>query len=233
MTISLIHVNPKTGLSASITATGGVAVGGYVNHSWRNLGGCATQGLYTNPWYAEQARKCLSQGMSARETIEHLKMGDPEFSKRQCMVMDRLGSSAFIHGEDNIAVVGSIALPTVAVAGNMLESQSVLDAFCNSFLEQTVLNFASVKTGAEPEYRQDYESQLPETLIAALAAALRAGGDKRGTFSASLRIESLTHAPIDIRVDWADGDLIDALTKVLSHVREASFQEFLSHLPNK
>ncbi|MEF1280665.1 DUF1028 domain-containing protein [Vibrio fortis] len=47
MTISLIHVNPNTGLSAAISATGGVSVGGYVNHSWRGVGACATQGLFT------------------------------------------------------------------------------------------------------------------------------------------------------------------------------------------
>lgn len=233
MTISLLHVNPKTGLSASITATGGVSVGGYVNHSWRNLGGCATQGLFTNPWYAEQARKCLTEGMSAAETVEALKAGDAEFSKRQCMVMDRNGNSAFIHGNDNVPVTGSIAFPTLAVAGNMLESETVLTAFVDSFLAQVVVNPESVRVGDVPEYRHDYEDQLPETLITALEQALKAGGDKRGTFSASLRVESMTNAPVDIRVDWADGELVEALRNVLSHVREAGFQEFLNNLPNQ
>ncbi|NRF13750.1 DUF1028 domain-containing protein [Vibrio coralliilyticus] len=233
MTISLIHVNPKTGLSASITATGGVAVGGYVNHSWRNLGGCATQGLFTNPWYADLARKCLTEGMSAAETVDALKAGDAEFSKRQCLVMDKNGNSAFIHGNDNVPVTGSIAFPTLAVAGNMLESNSVLAALADSFLEQVAINVESVKAGGVPDYRHDYEDQLPETLISALEKALQAGGDKRGTFSASLRVESMTKAPVDIRVDWADGDLIEALRKVLRHVRGAEFQEFLNNLPSQ
>ncbi len=199
MTISLIHVNPKTGLSASISATGGVAVGGYVNHSWRGIGACATQGLFTNPWYADNAKYCLVKGMNATEAVEHLKQNDTGHEQRQCMVMDRLGNAAFIHGNKNIPHIGSIAYPSIAVAGNMLESELVLEAFIQSFIEATTLNPNSVHQGNMPEYQVGYEDTLPETLIDALSQALKAGGDKRGTYSASLRIESNNRAPIDIR----------------------------------
>ncbi|ENC6707158.1 DUF1028 domain-containing protein [Vibrio harveyi] len=233
MTISLIHVNPETGLSASITATGGVAVGGYVNHSWRGVGACATQGLFTNPWYADNAKRWLSQGLSCHEAIDRLKEGDAEFAKRQCMVMDKHGHTAFINGEENIAYVGSLALQDLAVAGNMLESDAVIEAFADSFLAQTVLNAEQVRAGGKPQYRDNYEATLAEVLIAALEAALEAGGDKRGTYSASLRIESYTHAPIDIRVDWSDDSLMEDMRKVLSRVRAPSFQEFLNGVPNQ
>ncbi|EOU3283047.1 DUF1028 domain-containing protein [Vibrio harveyi] len=233
MTISLIHVNPETGLSASITATGGVAVGGYVNHSWRGVGACATQGLFTNPWYADNAKRWLSQGLSCHEVIDRLKEGDAEFAKRQCMVMDKHGHTAFINGEENIAYVGSLALQDLAVAGNMLESDAVIEAFADSFLAQTVLNAEQVRAGGKPQYRDNYEVTLAEVLIAALEAALEAGGDKRGTYSASLRIESYTHAPIDIRVDWSDDSLMEDIRKVLSRVRAPSFQEFLNGVPSQ
>ncbi|AMF99015.1 DUF1028 domain-containing protein [Vibrio harveyi] len=233
MTISLIHVNPETGLSASITATGGVAVGGYVNHSWRGIGACATQGLFTNPWYADNAKRWLSQGLSCHEVIDRLKEGDTEFAKRQCMVMDKHGHTAFINGEENIAYVGSIAFQDLAVAGNMLESDAVIEAFADSFLAQTVLNAEQVRAGGKPQYRDNYEATLAEVLISALEAALEAGGDKRGTYSASLRIESYTHAPIDIRVDWSDDSLMEDMRKVLNRVRAPSFQEFLNGVPNQ
>lgn len=233
MTISLIHVNPETGLSASITATGGVAVGGYVNHSWRGVGACATQGLFTNPWYADNAKRWLSQGLSCYEAIDRLKEGDAEFAKRQCMVMDKHGHTAFINGEENIAYVGSLALQDLAVAGNMLESDAVIEAFADSFLAQTVINAEQVRAGGKPQYRDNYEVTLAEVLIAALEAALEAGGDKRGTYSASLRIESYTHAPIDIRVDWSDDSLMEDMRRVLSRVRAPSFQEFLNGVPNQ
>ncbi|USD43305.1 DUF1028 domain-containing protein [Vibrio sp. SCSIO 43135] len=233
MTISLIHVNPETGLSASITATGGVAVGGYVNHSWRGVGACATQGLFTNPWYADNAKKALEQGLNCQQVIEQLKRNDAEFAKRQCMVMDKEGNSAFINGEENISYVGSLSLPHIAVAGNMLESDAVITAFAQAFVAAVTVNSEQVLQGEVPAYKPDYELQLPEALIAALESALAAGGDKRGTYSASLRIESLTQAPVDIRVDWSDDNLIADLRKVLSRVQEAGFQDFLRQLPNQ
>ncbi|EEZ88499.1 conserved hypothetical protein [Vibrio harveyi 1DA3] len=233
MTISLIHVNPEKGLSASITATGGVAVGGYVNHSWRGIGACATQGLFTNPWYADNAKRWLSQGLCCRDVVERLKEGDAEFAKRQCMVMDKHGHTAFINGEENIAHVGSLAFQDLAVAGNMLESDAVIEAFADSFMAQTMLNAEQVRAGDKPQYRDNYEVRLAEVLITALEAALEVGGDKRGTYSASLRIESYTRAPIDIRVDWSDDSLIEDMRNVLSRVQAPSFQEFLNGLPNQ
>ncbi|MDK9757619.1 DUF1028 domain-containing protein [Vibrio sp. D173a] len=233
MTISLIHVNPETGLSASITATGGVAVGGYVNHSWRGIGACATQGLFTNPWYADNAKRWLSQGLCCHYVVERLKEGDAEFAKRQCMVMDKHGHAAFINGEENIAHVGSLVFQDLAVAGNMLESDAVIEAFADSFMAQTMLNAEQVRAGDKPQYRDNYEARLAEVLITALEAALEAGGDKRGTYSASLRIESYTQAPIDIRVDWSDDSLIEDMRKVLRRVQAPSFQEFLNGLPNQ
>ncbi|MDV5169713.1 DUF1028 domain-containing protein [Photobacterium rosenbergii] len=232
MTISLIHFNPQTGTSASITATGGVSVGGYVNHSWRGLGGCATQGLYTNPWYAEKAKQLLGEGYTSREVIKRLKSEDAGYQQRQCMVMDRHGNAGVIDGGENIPYMGSVAFPHIAVAGNMLESERVLTCFAESFITAVCTNAEQVLAGREaPRYAEGYEQTLPEGLICALEAALDSGGDKRGTYSASLRVESLAQAPIDIRVDWSDNSLIADMRKVLGHVRSADFQSFLSQLP--
>ena len=234
MTISLIHFNPKTGTSASVTATGGVSVGGYVNHSWRGLGGCATQGLFTNPWYADKARQLLAEGRDCNEVIERLKSEDTGFEQRQCMVMDRSGAAAFIHGNENIPVIGSVAYPHIAVAGNMLESERVLHSLADSFIHAVCSNPEQVlRHNAQPRYYEDYEQTLPEVLISALEAALVTGGDKRGTYSSSLRVESLTDAPVDIRVDWSDDSLVSDMRKVLRHVRSEGFQSFLSQLPTR
>lgn len=167
------------------------------------------------------------------DVVERLKEGDAEFAKRQCMVMDKHGHAAFINGEENIAHVGSLAFQDLAVAGNMLESDAVIEAFADSFMAQTMLNADQVRAGDKPQYRDNYEARLAEVLITALEAALEAGGDKRGTYSASLRIESYTQAPIDIRVDWSDDSLIEDMRKVLSRVQAPSFQEFLNGLPNQ
>lgn len=233
MTISLVHYNPSSGVSASITATGGPSVGGYVNHSWRNLGACATQGLYTNPWYAEFAKQKLAEGLSASQIIEKIKAEDSNHAQRQCMVIDAKGEVACLDGADNIDYIGHIAGKQVGVAGNMLATPEVLSDFYNSFVKATTSNADKViENGEEPSFVENYEQILPHNLIDALEAALNSGGDKRGTYSASLRIEYPNKAPIDIRVDWSEDQVIQDLRKVLSKVEGESFQSFLSGVPS-
>ena len=72
MTLALLHVHPETGSVASLAATGSVAVGGYVNHCWRGLGACATQGLVTNPWYPEGVKRGLERGLEARDALDEI-----------------------------------------------------------------------------------------------------------------------------------------------------------------
>lgn len=234
MTISLLHYNPATGLAASLCATGGVSVGGYVNHSWRGAGSCATQGLLTNPWYATYAREWLLQGLSSEEIVTRLKAQDAGYPQRQCLVMDKHGQASALNGEENIEYCGALLLPHIAVAGNMLAGPAVLDALIRSFTHAVCWNAdAVINQQRLPDYKPNYELQLADTLIDALESALIAGGDKRGTYSASLRTESFTQAPTDIRVDWSDNSLIDDLRRVHCQVKSTDFQNFLAQLPNQ
>ena len=91
MTLSLVHCNPATGTVAAITATGGVAVGGYVHHCWRGIGACATQGRFTNPWYPARIYEALAAGASARQALRAAISEDNDSGSRQCLVMDSHG----------------------------------------------------------------------------------------------------------------------------------------------
>ncbi|GAM68518.1 bll2871 protein [Vibrio sp. JCM 19236] len=115
----------------------------------------------------------------------------------------------------------------------MLATPEVLSDFYNSFVKATTSNADKViENGEEPSFVENYEQILPHNLIDALEAALNSGGDKRGTYSASLRIEYPNKAPIDIRVDWSEDQVIQDLRKVLSKVEGESFQSFLSGVPS-
>ncbi|SDK36334.1 DUF1028 domain-containing protein [Billgrantia gudaonensis] len=231
MTLSLIHVQPATGTVAALTATGGVAVGGYVHHAWRGLGACATQGLATNPWYPEGIRQALEQGLDARRALQETIERDSGASRRQCLAMDADGRAAVHSGSDNLAVVAAELRPTAAAAGNMLADERVVERLLRTFLTQTCTNpDAAWGQAATPRYRDGYEARLAESLIESLEAALQAGGDARGTRSAALRIESFDAAPIDLRVDWAD-DPAGALRALLQRIREPAFAAFLASLP--
>ncbi|MDT0499955.1 MULTISPECIES: DUF1028 domain-containing protein [unclassified Halomonas] len=231
MTLSLVHVQPTTGTVAALTATGGVAVGGYVHHAWRGIGACATQGLVTNPWYPDTLRAALSDSGSAGQALAQVVSADPGASRRQCLVMDRQGRAVVHSGTDNLPVVASACRPTVAAAGNMLAGTEVIDALLWGFLEQACVNAEAAWREVEPpRYRDDYEALLPEMLVAALKAALAAGGDGRGTRSVALRVESFSAAPIDLRVDWSETPAAELRT-LIERVREPTFAGFLASLP--
>lgn len=231
MTLSLIHVQPATGTVAALTATGGVAVGGYVHHAWRGLGACATQGLATHPWYPEGIRHALKQQHTAQDALEQVIQQDSGSSRRQCLVMDASGQAAVHSGHDNLAVVAAELRPTVAAAGNVLADTKVVETLLQTFLALTCSNPDEARDrGVTPRYRDGYEAHLLETLIEALDAALQAGGDSRGTRSAALRIESFDAAPIDLRVDWAE-EPAEALRALARRVRAPEFAAFLASLP--
>jgi len=233
MTLSLLHVQPATGTVAALTATGGVAVGGYVHHAWRGLGACATQGLATNPWYSEAVHTALAEPKSAEQALARVVETDPGAGRRQCLVMDRQGLAAVHSGDDNLPVVAAVCRPTVAAAGNMLADADVVDILLYRFLEGACINAEAAWQEVEPpRYRDDYETRLPEILVKALEAALGAGGDGRGTRSAALRVESFSAAPIDIRVDWAENPAAELRT-LLERVREPTFADFLASLPSR
>ncbi|KAA0013010.1 DUF1028 domain-containing protein [Billgrantia pellis] len=233
MTLSLVHVQPATGTVAALTATGGVAVGGYVHHAWRGLGACATQGLVTNPWYPEGIRQALGRHCTAQEALQEVIQQDGGASRRQCLVMDASGQAAVHSGSDNVAVVSAELRPTVAAAGNMLADEQVVAKLLQSFLALTSANPDEVwAQNATPCYRDGYEAHLLETLVESLDVALQVGGDARGTRSAALRIESFDTAPIDLRVDW-DDDPAGALRALARRVRAPEFAAFLASLPTK
>lgn len=233
MTLSLLHVHPTTGTVAALTATGGVAVGGYVHHVWRGVGACATQGRVTHPWYPDGVRRALERGDDARSALARQVDADDGASLRQCLVMDARGRPALHSGVDNLATVAACCYPGVAAAGNLLASAKVAEALVHRFIDRCCPNADAVRQGEAPEYRDDYEAHLLEGLIDALEAALGEGGDVRGTRSAALRIESFAQAPVDLRIDWSDGDIVGEMRALARRVREPTFASFLAALPRR
>ncbi|MFG6665708.1 DUF1028 domain-containing protein [Halomonas sp. HNIBRBA4712] len=231
MTLSLVHCHPATGTVATITATGGVAVGGYVHHCWRGVGACVTQGRFTNPWYPSRVYAALATGASAQQALDAAISEDSSSTLRQCLVMDMHGDSAVHSGTENVAQVGETCFPGVAAVGNMLKSGDVIQILATRFLTLSAENSdAAIQRSKVPHYSSHHDQRLLMHLIGALDAALSAGGDKRGTRSAALRIESFQQAPIDLRVDWSD-DVVTALQALAGHFTASDFQDFWRRLP--
>ena len=231
MTLSLVHCNPTTGTVATITATGGVAVGGYVHHCWRGIGACVTQGSFTNPWYPARVREALAAGASARQALVSAVSKDCDSALRQCLVMDAHGRSSVHSGAECVHAVGEACFLGVAAAGNMLQRADVVQIFAEQFLTLSAENSgAAIQHQDAPRYPPHHDQHLLTHLISALDAALAAGGDKRGARSAALRIESFHQAPIDLRIDWSE-DVVGTLRSLADRFQADDFQSFWRQLP--
>ena len=165
-----------------------LAVGSVVPWAEPNVGAIATQ-AYANPRYGPDGLQLLREGLSAREAVGRLTAGDEGRDHRQLGIVDANGESATFTGGECMDWAGGIAGPSFAAQGNILVSESTVAALCDTF------------TANEGR-------PLSERLLACLAAAQAAGGDRRGQQSAALLVverdagyAGLSDTLIDLRVD--------------------------------
>lgn len=212
MTYSIIAHDPDSGAIGVATATGSVAVGGFVTHARIGAGAIATQGAFTNWMYGEQGLDLLQQGFNAGAVRDELIRRDGGADHRQLLVCDRWGETAGHTGSANLGQLAHHCEDYLAVAGNMLADTAVLDAMKAAFLDTP-------------------ERLLHERLLAALEAGEHAGGDYRGTHSAALKVFYPDRPPVDLRVDWAERDCLEALNEVYRKTGSAAFRSFLAGVP--
>jgi uncharacterized Ntn-hydrolase superfamily protein len=145
-----------------------LAVGSVVPWAEPEVGAVATQAL-ANARYGPDGLALLRAGLAAEEVVAKLTEADEGRDDRQLGVVDREGEGASYTGASCLEWAGGRTGRGYAAQGNILVSEATVTALAASFEE----------TGGRP---------LPERLLAALAAAQRAGGDRRGQQSASLLV---------------------------------------------
>ncbi len=164
-----------------------IAVGALVPWATAGVGALATQAA-ANVTYGPRGLELLSKGKSASEVVRTLTASDPRREERQLGVVDAKGGAAAHTGRECLAWAGHVVGDGFAVQGNILFGENVVPGMARTF-EMT-------------------PGDLPERLLAALAAGQRAGGDRRGMQSAAMLIvraeggyEGGTDRWVDIRVD--------------------------------
>ncbi|HEY3921312.1 MAG TPA: DUF1028 domain-containing protein [Gaiellaceae bacterium] len=165
-----------------------LAVGSVVPWAEPHVGAIATQ-AYANPRYGPDGLALLREGRSAAEVVERLTSADDGRDHRQLGVVDGTGGSQSFTGGECMDWAGGIAGPCFAAQGNILVSEATVRAIADTFTGST----------GRP---------LAERLIACLAAAQAAGGDRRGQQSAALLVverdggyAQLSDTLVDLRVD--------------------------------
>jgi uncharacterized Ntn-hydrolase superfamily protein len=179
-----------------------LAVGAIVPWAEAGVGAVATQ-AFANPRYGPDGLALLGDGLTADEVLERLTAADPGRDDRQLGVVDGAGRSATFTGSGCFEWAGGRAGRDYAAQGNILVSEATVDALAGTF----------ESSSGRP---------LAERLVACLAAAQAAGGDRRGQQSASLLVvrkgsgyAGLSDVLVDLRVD-DHATPIDELERLLS-----------------
>ena len=151
-----------------------LAVGAMVPAARAGVGAVATQS-YANLAYRADGLSRLAGGRTSQQVLDELTAGDDGRDQRQAGVVGvgpTAGPGATFTGAACHDWAGGRAGDDYAVQGNILVGPEVVDA-----MEQAWLAGAA---GGGPE--------LPERLLATLAAGDDAGGDRRGRQSAALLV---------------------------------------------
>jgi uncharacterized Ntn-hydrolase superfamily protein len=165
-----------------------LAVGSVVPWAEPGIGAIATQ-AYANPRFGPGGLALLREGLGAEEVVQRLVDGDDGRNERQVGVVDARGNAAAYTGSGCIDWAGHRTGTCYTAQGNLLVGSDTVDALATTF-EATAGQNLAVR------------------LIECLAAAQRAGGDRRGQQSAALLIverdggyAQLSDVALDLRVD--------------------------------
>ena len=166
-TFSIVALDPETEEIGIAVASRVLDVGYIVPWLDANAGGIATQAL-TNPYFGPWGLKLLKKGYSPDSILSILLKKDTMPEDRQIGIVDLDGNSISFTGRNCLKWAGHIEDKYVAIQGNILAGEKVIQAMFKTFKET--------------------KGPLPERLLSALEAGEKAGGDKRGKQSAALYV---------------------------------------------
>ena len=165
-----------------------LAVGSVVSWAEPEVGAVATQ-AWANVRYGPDGLTLLREGVSAEEAVERLTAADEGRDHRQLGVVDSDGRAATYTGSECLEWAGGRTGEGYAAQGNILVSQATVYALAETFQA----------SAGKP---------LAARLLESLAAAQRAGGDRRGQQSAALYVVKkdggyggTSDVMVDLRVD--------------------------------
>lgn len=201
-TFSVVALDPATGDLGIAVTSKFLAVGSVVPFAEAGVGAVATQAR-ANVTYGPRVLALLREGKTAHEAVEAVTGEDSGKAQRQLGVVDAFGRAATFSGERCNTWAGGQTGKYVAVQGNILVGEEVVDACVETF--------------------ESAEGSLARRLLAALQAGYDKGGDRRsGPYnSAALLIvrdkggyDGGNDRFIDLRADNHDDPLAE-LTKLL------------------
>ena len=210
MTYSILEYDRETGIFAAAAATGNLCVGGWVLRGDIESGLVASQGTAPSTFWRDEVLRQMHNGTNAENAIASAIRSDQGRGHRQIIALDRNGGAQGFTGEDSIAFAGHHCEDGLAVAGNMLAGQAVLDAM-----------IAAARNRQAPAVNR---------MLTALAAADAVGGDTRGLVSAALLILDPNRPPLDLRIDFHSTPIAE-LEQLCERAHGHPYHDWLGKVP--
>ncbi len=170
-TYSIVAFDPATGDLGIAVQSKFFGVGSVVPWAKAGVGAVATQS-FANTTYGPKGLELMAAGKSAKEALKVLTDADPGRDQRQAGMVDAKGRAASFTGRGCNAWAGHKVGKHYAVQGNILVGEAVVADMVAAF----------EKAQKKPD------TELADWLVAGLAAAEAAGGDKRGRQSSALLV---------------------------------------------
>jgi len=170
-TYSIVAFDPVTGDLGIAVQSKFFGVGSVVPWAKAGVGAVATQS-YANTTYGPKGLELMAAGKSPEETLKILTDSDPGRDQRQVGMVDARGRAASFTGRACNAWAGHKVGKHYAAQGNILAGEAVVGDMAAAF----------------EKARKKPDTELADWLVAGLAAAEAAGGDKRGRQSSALLV---------------------------------------------
>lgn len=198
MTFSVAGFCRETGQFGTAISSSSICVASRCPFIAPGKGAVLTQNV-TNPELGQIGVRCLDEGLDAERVLAKLLEHEAYPEWRQLLVLDGNGHSAMHSGAETLGTHATRQGRDCVAGGNMLADTDVIDAMVTAF--------------------ESHDGELAERLLAAMDAALTAGGEMGPVYSAGLKVTDQASWPvIDLRVDWHIAPLTE-LRMIWDHYR--------------
>ena len=211
MTFSILAYDPLTESYGGASATGNICVGGWVLRGDPLSGISASQGSEPSTLWGENILRYTGDGLEAKMAIKNTIKKDKGKQRRQLSVIDKKGNGSVFSGNENSSIIDELISNNLVLSGNILSNKNVLNSMNERYLENK-------------------DKSLLYRLYCALQGGNKAGGDKRGIFSASILIVSRRIPPISLRVDYSTNPL-KKLKELINKSNTKDYKNWLNSLP--
>lgn len=194
MTFSILAVDGSGAIGSAICSSS-PAVAARCIALADGVGGVNSQNI-TDPRLGPLLLGRFGDGQSVDDAMAELVASTPDIAYRQLLAIDRGGRSAIHSGAHVLGIHGAARSRNAVAAGNLLARPDLPQVMVDAF--------------------EAADGELETRLLAALSAAIRAGGEAGPVHSAGIAVvRDAGWRVTDLRVDWAD-DPVERLGEILT-----------------